>query len=210
MLGSCYRTAPLWVLFVVYWSFAIPSHLNIGHRHILPTYPPMLMLAGGSWFWLAGLQRLIASAARRGLHAWLAARRWPALACLVLVSIGLFAAESLWRWPNYLAYFNQLVGGPSHAYRHLVDSSLDWGQELPALKQWLAEKKLDGSSNENTYLSYFGIGSPAYYGIPRRRFCRAIPGARRSGFPEPLKAGTYCISATMLQNLYMTVFRGPW
>ena len=73
-----------------------------------------------------------------GSTSWLAARRWPALACLVLVSIGLFAGESLWRWPNYLAYFNQLAGGPSHGYRHLVDSSLDWGQDLPALNNgWL-------------------------------------------------------------------------
>jgi hypothetical protein len=116
MLASCYRTAPLWVLFVVYWAFAIPSHLNIGHRHLLPTYPPMFILAGASAFWLASP----AAERKRGASrqaSWLATRRWPALACTVLACIGLFAAESLWRWPNYLAYFNQIAGGPSQGYR---------------------------------------------------------------------------------------------
>ena len=36
--------------------------------------------------------------------------------------------------PDYLAYFNQIAGGPRNGYKHLVDSSLDWGQDLPALK----------------------------------------------------------------------------
>src|SRR4029453_12387247 len=43
---NLYRTAPLWVLLAVYWAAAISSNLNIGHRHLLPTYPAMLVLAG--------------------------------------------------------------------------------------------------------------------------------------------------------------------
>src|SRR5438445_601297 len=49
---NLYRTAPLWVLLGVYWASAIASHLNIGHRHLLPTYPAMLVLAGGLAVWL--------------------------------------------------------------------------------------------------------------------------------------------------------------
>jgi hypothetical protein len=168
----------------------------------------MLILAGGSWFWLAAATLDRKRGASRAPR-WLAARRWPALACLVLVSIGLFAAESLWRWPNYLAYFNQLAGGPSHGYRHLVDSSLDWGQDLPALKQWLVAEKLNGSSSENAYLSYFGTGKPAYYGI-KATLLPTYPWRVPSRLPEPLEAGTYCISATMLQSMYTMVFRGLW
>lgn len=207
ILNSCYRTAPLWVLFVVYWAFAISSHLNIGHRHLLPTYPPMFILAGASWFWLAGST---GDRARDTLQAprWLFAGRWSAMACVVLISIGLFAAESLWRWPNYLAYFNQLAGGPSNGYRHLVDSSLDWGQELPALRRWLVKEVRNGPPHDNVYLSYFGVASPAYYRIPATLLpCYA--GRPTAPVPEPLKPGVYCISATMLHNLY-TVFRGPW
>jgi hypothetical protein len=207
MLASCYRTAPLWVLFVVYWAFAIPSHLNIGHRHLLPTYPPMFILAGASAFWLASP----AAERKRGASrqaSWLATRRWPALACTVLACIGLFAAESLWRWPNYLAYFNQIAGGPSQGYRHLVDSSLDWGQELPALQRWLAKEKTNSLSTGKTYFSYFGVSHPSYYGI-QATLLPCYPG-RPVGIPEPLQPGTYCLSATMLQNLYLQQFRGPW
>ena len=47
------------------------------------------------------------------------------------------AGESLYIAPDFLAYFNELDGGPGEAYKHLVDSSLDWGQDLPGLKAWL-------------------------------------------------------------------------
>jgi hypothetical protein len=43
-------------------------------------------------------------------------------------------AESLAAWPNYLAFFNQLVGGSRNGYQYLADSSLDWGQALPGLR----------------------------------------------------------------------------
>ena len=217
IVAALYRTAPLWTLFILYWAFAVASHLNIGHRHILPTYPPMIMLAGASWFWLAALPRESKSARRlkpdrkRGdsqVFRQLANRRWPILAGIVLVSAGLFAAESLWRWPNYLAYFYQLVGGPWYANRHLVESSLDWGQDLPSLKHWLDKERLDSSTTEKTYLSYFGSANPYYYGI----HTTLMPGywdRLPARIPKPLEAGSYCISATMLQNLY-TEFPGHW
>jgi len=29
--------------------------------------------------------------------------------------------------PGLSSYFNQVTGGPKNGYKHLVDSSLDWG-----------------------------------------------------------------------------------
>ena len=52
LVEGLYRAAPLWSLFVVYWVVAILSQLNIGQRHLLPTYPPMIMLAGAAGLWL--------------------------------------------------------------------------------------------------------------------------------------------------------------
>jgi hypothetical protein len=217
VLGSLYRTAPLWVLFIVYWRYAIASHLNIGHRHILPTYPVMLVFAGGAWFWFARRAEQSQKACRPSSGdkpngwrwvRWLRSRQWPVVSCVVLVCLGLFAAESLARWPNYLAYFNQLVGGPPNAYRHLVDSSLDWGQDLPALKQWLDQQARDGTSTHRVYLSYFGSGSPKYYGIEATimpGFLDRLP----PRVPEALEPGTYCLSATMLQNDY-SLYPGHW
>jgi hypothetical protein len=142
-------------LIAVYWAAVIPGHLNIGHRHLLPVYPPLFILLGAAAVRMDAL-------GRRG---W----RWqtPAVALAVL----LLLAETAYRFPNYLAYFNPLAGGPAQGYRHLVDSSLDWGQDLPALKQYLDRHPPTGPA----YLSYFGNASPAYYRIPAK-FIRSDPG----------------------------------
>jgi hypothetical protein len=63
-------------------------------------------------------------------------------------------------FPNYLAYFNGIVS-PHEAYRHLVDSSLDWGQDLPGVRAFLDREK----GGQPAYFSYFGTASPSYYGI---------------------------------------------
>jgi hypothetical protein len=203
-------TAPLWALLAVYWAAAVSSHLNIGHRHLLPTYPVLFILAGAAGFWFTGPRPAPAlpageeagpPAAPAG-HPWM--RRWT-----VLALVGA-AAVALWAWPNYLSYFNLLVGGPWHGYRHLVDSSLDWGQDLPGLKKWLGEHGLDqpGHGGPRVYLSYFGSASPEYYRI-NATLLPSYLHPRPEGEPEPLTGGVYCISATMLQTVYV-IPCGPW
>ncbi len=39
------------------------------------------------------------------------------------------AASSFSVHPHYLAYFNELAGGPANGWRWLIDSNLDWGQD---------------------------------------------------------------------------------
>ena len=39
---------PLLTLLLIYWAAAVTSTLNIGHRHLLPTYPVVYILAGGA------------------------------------------------------------------------------------------------------------------------------------------------------------------
>ncbi len=183
-----YRTSPLWVLMIIYWIVAIFTRLNIGHRHILPTYPPMYVLAGAAGYWL--LTRL----------------RWANI--LIGLLLAVLVLESAIIRPHYLAYFNQSVGGPSKAYRYLVDSSLDWGQDLPGLKKWL-ERNVD--KDENVYLSYFGHGSPVYYRIRARRLAGFTDFDRsaRIHITVGLEPGVYCISATMLQTILIKPW-GPW
>jgi hypothetical protein len=49
------------------------------------------------------------------------------ISCLLL---GIWlSASSVWIFPYYLEYFNELVGGPSNGYRYLLDSNLTWGQD---------------------------------------------------------------------------------
>jgi hypothetical protein len=40
-------------------------------------------------------------------------------------------------YPHHLAYFNELAGGPANGHKHLLGSSLDWGQDLLYVKRWL-------------------------------------------------------------------------
>src|SRR5207248_5064511 len=62
--------------------------------------------------------------------------------------------------PHYLSYFNVFAGGPAEGYRHLVDSNLDWGQDLPSLK-----RRLDALGSRRPVLAYFGEAPPGAYGI---------------------------------------------
>jgi hypothetical protein len=187
---SFYRTAPLWVLMAVYGAAALASHFNIGHRHILPIYPPLFILAGSA-----------VSLFRRGRKA-----AWAWVLGLLLAA---YAAEGLWTWPNYLAYFNQLAGGPRNGYRHLVESSLDWGQDLPGLKRWLDRHGLSDQDATPVYLSYFGTADFPSYGL-NVRYLTCFPLDRQRLVAPYLSPGVYCISATLLQNAIEDNSPGPW
>jgi hypothetical protein len=182
---ALYRTAPLWVLLAVYAWFAVRSHLNIGHRHLLPLYPVLFLLAGASARWLR--------------PPWTRRALAPAVVLLLVLLTGIGA------WPDYLAYFNRLSGGPANGYRHLVDSSLDWGQDLPALQDWLER---EAPREEPVYLSYFGTSSPDHHGIRALRLPGYFDLGRRRAL-VPLRGGIYCISASMLQ-LYGAPGSAPW
>lgn len=186
--AGLYETTPLWILFGVYWASAIASHINIGHRHLLPTYPILFILAGAA--------ALLWQQRRHALVRWSV----PAM-------LGMYALASVSIWPHYLAYFNSLVGGPRNGYRHLVDSSLDWGQSLKGLAQWLDQRDPTGFTtdgvplHDTVYLACVGNESPAYHGIDAK-ILLAFPYLEDTEL-FPLGAGVYCISATALQQVYV-------
>ena len=132
----------LWIPVLLYAAVSLTRGINIGHRHLLPLYPFLFVFAARAAAW--------------------AAREWPRRAPAALVA-GLAAwhvGAALWIHPHYLAYFNELAGGPSNGYRVLVDSSLDWGQDLKGLKPYMQAHGIP-----RVKLSYFGTADPAYYAI---------------------------------------------
>ena len=177
-----YRLAPLAILVAIYGVFALTSHLNIGLRHILPIYPALYLLAGAV--------------------AWLPDRVWRT--AVIAGLLGLHALASLAIRPHYLAYFNPLLGGPTQAYRRFVDSSLDWGQDLPGLKRWLSKN----APAEKIFLSYFGSGSPEHEGIRATRIGDGFFDLRGRELLPAMTGGVYCISATMFQQIYTHVRHG--
>ena len=81
-----YEWSPLLILAAVYSAFMLSSGLNIGHRHIMPVYPVLFVLAAGAAAWIGRPPRW-ATALVAALAVW-------------------FAGESIWIRPHYLAYFN--------------------------------------------------------------------------------------------------------
>ena len=184
-----YEFIPLAVLFVVYLGTMMSGHLNIGIRHLLPVYPALFIFAG------------VMARARWG--------RRPLGMALVCALIAWSAGEVWAVYPQTLAYFNQFAGGSREGYRTLVDSSFDWGQDLPAVEKWVARRASQPGPKPPVYFSYFGSGLlrafkldevillPSYFDPPR-------------SYQLTLQPGTYIISATMLQSVYNEAAFGPW
>jgi len=166
----------LWLLPALYYGRALTSSLNIGYRHILPVLPFLFVMAGQS--------------------VYLARTRWRQV--LLAVLLGWLALASATIYPFYLAYFNELAGGPLGGRRCLVISDLDWGQDLPGLSAYLREHSV-----EEVYLSWFGTTPPEHYSI---RY-RPLPAWPPMGDPQRLPfhpqyplPGVYAISAANLEG----------
>ncbi len=154
-----YEFTPLAVLFAVYLGAMMSGNLNIGIRHLLPVYPVLFIFAGV----LAGAR-------------WWRRPSGMALAGALLV----WSAGEVWAvYPQTLAYFNQFAGGPENGYHVLVDSSYEWGQDLPAVEKWVARRASQPGPKPPVYFSYFGSGLlrpfkldevillPSYFDQPR-------------------------------------------
>lgn len=76
------------------------------------------------------------------------------------IAVALVAASSLWTFPFYLPYSNEVFGGPSKTHLHLHDSNADWGQDLGRLAD-----RLKRYPSERKWLVYKGSGVPEHYGI---------------------------------------------
>jgi len=166
---------------LVVFFFTSRQNINIGLRHVLPAYPFLLVLIGRVVHYKSKHQKLA---------------RWI---------LGLLCIWAVWEtaliYPHYLAYFNGLVGGPSGGRYVLVDSNLDWGQDLKGLKGYMERHGI-----RKVKLAYFGWSDPAYYGIDYE----LLPSYSVAGRPSCEKEtpetselkGTMAVSATLLQGLY--------
>jgi hypothetical protein len=150
----------------------LPSRLNIGVRHILQLYPLMSIYVGPGLraLWRATRPRL-GRALAVGLSAWQLAIP--------------FAAA-----PDYLPWFN-LLAGP-HPEDVLLDSDLDWGQDLLRLERVLAERKVQRMS-----IAYFGPGDLCRHHLPVGRWLR----------PYERATGTVVISEMYLKGVAGAYYR---
>jgi hypothetical protein len=104
-------------------AVAATSNVTIGVRHVLPFYVALSIAVAVAWNWIW------ARARSRGARLLL-------VTATVIVSLDTVAAH-----PDYLAYFNAFAGrDPS---RLVVDSDLDWGQDMFRLRRVVRERGVD-------------------------------------------------------------------
>ncbi len=130
----------------IYWYASITANLNIGVRHLLPTYGFVYILLAGQ---LANLGNRLKMINRK---------KYLAASSVIGILLGWYLFENLNVYPYYLTYFNQVVGGARGGYRYVVDSNVDWGQDAKRLADWVNENKITKIS-----LDYFGWTDAGYY-----------------------------------------------
>jgi len=169
----------VWLPVAVYVGLTFTRGLQIGHRHLLPIYPFLFLAAGEAAAWLWSWRRPVGLVLASLLGAW-------------------YAAGTLHNHPHHLAYFNEIAGGPANGWRLLVDSNLDWGQDLERLRAWMEENEVP-----RLKLSYFGSADPAYYGID----AETLPGytsPHAAWVTREIRPGdVVAVSATNLQGVYL-------
>jgi hypothetical protein len=160
----------------LYFASTLLSHLNLGHRYLLPIHPFLFVLAGG-----------------------IAAQAWRSRGgrvALVLL-LAWYGGSALRVHPDHLTYFNELAGGPRGGIRYLGDSNLDWGQDLRGVGPWMERHGV-----ERIKLAYFGSALPQYYGfafdwLPSVGFLND-----REGEVVVEPGDHLAVSATCLQGFY--------
>jgi hypothetical protein len=160
---------------LMFLGAAMASRLNIGLRHILPVYPFVILLAVAAFDAVSRRGRAAASAA----------------AAVLILGTG---AEVARAYPSDLAFFNTAAGGPDAGGRYLVDSNLDWGQDLKGLKAWM-----DRAGVPRVALGYFGTAKPPYYDIDAIE----LPGSAFYNGVPPQFPTYVAVSATLQSGVYL-------
>lgn len=160
--------------------FVQASGVSQVFRYVLPSLPFAFIAAGKAARSFANGDRSVAR--------------------LTVVCLGATVASSVWSYPHSLAYFNELAGGPRRGHEHLINSDIDWGQDLLFLKRWL-----DGHPQARPlHLAYFGRIDPALAGIEYTLPPKARPASAGDAAPptaEPaLPPGWYAISVNLLRG----------
>ncbi len=137
-LDAAWVCLPVMLLLTV---LAVWNRLDIGIRYLLPVFPLLFLSSGPALRWLLEP----------------GGRGWRRAAGLAPVAFGLVTVLAV--HPGYLAYFNLLAGGSRNGDAWLIDSNLDWGQDLYRVPD--AARRL--GAEEPVRVLYFGHVDPGIY-----------------------------------------------
>jgi len=137
---DAWENALLLTPIIVYWAFTLKGSLNIGIRHLIPTVPFVIMFIVKNLYRYLGKVTILS---------------WQTVWIAVLLIW--YVLGTIWYYPQYIAYFNFFVNRDNR-YKYLTDSSLDWGQDLLRLRDYMDENNIDSIK-----IDYFGGSVPQYY-----------------------------------------------
>jgi len=161
---------------------ALVSRVNIGYRYLLVALPSVYVFLG-----------------QLGQPSLLRIRslRWVLTVCLLWL-----LATSVWIHPHYLAYFNALAGGPNNGWNIVLDSNIDWGQDLQGLGAYLQEKEIDFVNANwlgSVPLEVYGINGRAIMNEP----IETEYGLHDWFYPSRPAPGVYALSVTQLYGVLL-------
>ena len=139
-----------------------------GVRYVLPAFP-FAFLVGSAAFYRGISHRV----------------RWLAAFALVLGPVA-----SLYTFPHSLCYFNLLGGGPNNGHFHLIDSNMEWGQNLLYVRDWLEE-------NKHKEKGPIYVAQWSFYPLDGLGLDFTEPQVSATG---PIPPGTYLISTNFLRG----------
>lgn len=148
-------------LAVILGAASAETGLNRHVRYVLPVVPLALVL----------ISRVFAVLQQPD-----AVGPWNPMKGIVLFGATWFVMSSLWCYPHSHSHFNELIGGPLHAPRHVNASNLDWGQDRKYLRDWCQRYP---ETQPRWFTSYLHLMPGEGFGIPNEGH---VPSTRvRSG-----------------------------
>ncbi len=133
---------PALLLFVF---LSLLNKVDTGVRYVLPLYPFLHLAVAATLAWQPARAKALL--------------RWREAMSMIPVLLGLEIA--LRAHPDHLAYFNLFAGGTKNGHAWLVDSNLDWGQDLYRVPREVERLQPEGPIG----LLYFGHVDPELYGL---------------------------------------------
>ncbi|MBN1889216.1 MAG: glycosyltransferase family 39 protein [Thermoflexales bacterium] len=178
---------------VLYGAGLLLSSFNTGYRFLLPILPFVFVWVGVQ---VSGLKFQVSGSLAANARSQVSRVTFHVSRVTFYVLLLWYVIGTIRIFPHYLAYFNELAGGPDGGYRYLVDSNLDWGQTLIGLKSYMDRHNID-----RVNISQFTYTDPAWYGIDYQALApmRGAPPVMPSRFNPP--PGWYAIGATTLQGV---------
>lgn len=131
---------------VIFFAVALTSKMNIGVRHILPVWAFFILFAAAGAVFVA--------------------RRILILRYLVALLLVFHVVTAARVAPNYIAFANDIFGGPDRSYQMFRDSNVDWGQNYKLIAEYLEKEQIT-----DCWWASFGNPEVSRYTVP----CRIIP-----------------------------------